>query len=129
MQHTASIIVPVYNLAKEGMVAFCMEALLSQTFPESYQIIAVDDCSSDGSFSILKEYEKKASEINPLADLVALKTPKRSLQGAAKNLGLTKADGEWIGFIDGDDWVSPCFLEKLIALARAEGSDLAGCDL
>ena len=53
-----SIIVPVYNMAGDNKLQFCLESLLSQNLNE-YEIIAVDDCSTDESLVVLKEYEKK----------------------------------------------------------------------
>ena len=53
-----SIIVPVYNMAGGGKLTYCMESLLAQTLPE-FEIIAVDDCSTDDSWRILQEYERK----------------------------------------------------------------------
>ena len=52
-----SIIVPVYNMAKEGLLQFCMESLLNQTI-DNYEIIAVDDASTDNSLEVLREYEQ-----------------------------------------------------------------------
>ena len=52
-----SIIVPVYNMAKEGLLQFCMESLLNQTI-DDYEIIAVDDASTDQSLEVLRQYEK-----------------------------------------------------------------------
>lgn len=119
----ASLIVPVYNLAG-GKLEFCLDSLLDQSLTEPYEIIAVDDCSKDDSFSVLKAYEARSG-----GKLKALQNARHAMQGAAKNLGLSHARGEWIGFIDGDDWVSPAFLKKLLTLAEGQGADLAGCDL
>lgn len=117
-----SIIVPVYNMAADNKLNFCMDSLLSQTIAD-LEIIAVNDASTDESLEILKSYEKK----NP--DKVRVFSCTRNKrQGGAKNLGLKAAEGEWIGFIDSDDWVTPDFYEKLLDKAQATGADIVGCD-
>ena len=117
-----SIIVPVYNMASDGKLNFCIDSLLNQTFKGEYEIIAVDDASTDDSLSVLKAYESRfpgkvrviASEVN-------------RHQGGARNTGIKEAKGEWISFIDSDDWVSPEYYEKLFKRAEETGADVAGC--
>lgn len=117
-----SIIVPVYNMAGEGKLNFCMDSLVNQTLRD-YEIIAVNDASTDNSLEILKEYEARYPE-----KVKVLTYPDNRRQGGAKNAGLQAASGEWIGFIDSDDWVAPEYYEKLLARAEETGADLAGCD-
>ena len=117
-----SIIVPVYNMASDNKLSFCLDSLLNQTI-DDYEIIAVDDCSTDDSLSILKEYESQ----NP-GRVKALHSDVNHHQGGAKNIGLKKASGDWIGFIDADDWISPDMYEKLIKRAQQTGADVVGCD-
>ncbi len=117
-----SIIVPVYNMADDGKLNFCLDSLLNQTFKGEYEIIAVDDASTDGSLALLREYESRypdkikvvASEVN-------------RHQGGARNEGLKHATGEWISFIDSDDWVSTDYYEKLYNRAEETGADVVGC--
>lgn len=117
-----SIIVPVYNMAAEGKLNYCMDSLVNQTI-EDYEILAVNDASTDNSLDILREYERKYPD---RVKVITYSTNKR--QGGAKNEGLKAAQGEWIGFIDSDDWVTPDFYEKLICKAEETGADLVGCD-
>ena len=117
-----SVIVPVYNMAEGDKLAWCLDSLVNQTISD-YEIIAVDDCSTDNSLEILREYEKRYPD---RFTVMASSVNKR--QGGAKNLGLTRAKGEWIGFIDSDDWVTPDYYEKLLACAEEAGADMAGCD-
>lgn len=117
-----SIIVPVYNMAEDGKLNYCLDSLVNQTISE-YEILAVDDCSTDGSLAILKEYEKKYPD-----KFHAIHSPENRHQGGAKNIGLRRAKGEWIGFIDADDWIAPDMYEELIRKARDTGADLVGCD-
>ncbi len=117
-----SIIVPVYNMAGDGKLNYCLDSLLKQTISD-YEIIAVDDASTDDSLKILQEY---AREYPDKMRVIAHDINKR--QGGAKNTGLREARGEWIGFIDSDDWVTPDFYEKLLNKAEQTGADMVGCD-
>ncbi len=117
-----SIIVPVYNMAGDGKLNYCMDSLLNQTI-ENYEIIAVNDASTDDSLTILREYEATYPD---KVKVVTYSQNKR--QGGAKNQGLKIAKGEWIGFIDSDDWITPYFYEKLLRKAETTGADLVGCD-
>ncbi len=119
-----SVIVPVYNMAAGGKLEYCLKSLIGQTLPaESYEILAVDDASSDESPEILRRYAAEFPD-----RFTAVCCPVNHHQGGAKNAGLSLARGEWIGFIDADDWVMPDFYEKLLAAAEREGADMAGCD-
>ena len=117
-----SIIVPVYNMAADGKLEYCLNSLVNQTI-EDYEIIAVDDCSTDNSFKILKYYETLFPEM-----FHAVHSDVNKHQGGAKNIGLKLAQGEWIGFIDSDDWITADMYEKLLKKAEDTGADLVGCD-
>ncbi len=117
-----SIIVPVYNMAADGKLNFCLDSLINQTITD-YEIIAVDDCSTDNSLDILRHYEQKYPE-----KFRAIHSPVNKRQGGAKNIGIREAKGEWIGFIDSDDWIVPDFYERLITRASQTGADIVGCD-
>ena len=95
-----SVIVPVYNMAAEGKLNYCMDSLVNQTI-DDYEIIAVDDASTDNSLEVLRSYEEKYS-----GKVRVLTYPDNRRQGGAKNEGLRAATGDWIGFIDSDDWVN-----------------------
>lgn len=124
---TISIIVPVYNMAADGKLNYCLDSLLHQTISDSedleYEIIAVDDCSTDNSLEILREYEKQYPQ-----QMKVIASPENGRQGSAKNLGLAVAEGKWIGFIDSDDWIAPDMYEKLLKKAEETGADMVGCD-
>lgn len=117
-----SIIVPVYNMATEQKLEYCMNSLVNQTI-DDYEIITVDDASTDHSLEILKEYERKYPD-----KVKVIQHERNKRQGGAKNTGLRVAAGEWIGFIDSDDWVTNDFYEKLLRKAEETGADLVGCD-
>ena len=89
-----SIIVPVYNMASDGKLNYCLDSLAAQTISD-YEVITVDDASTDESFSILLEYEKKYP-----GKFKAVHSEVNKRQGGAKNIGLSLAKGEWIGFIE-----------------------------
>ena len=117
-----SIIVPVYNMAADGKLEYCLESLVNQTITD-YEIIAVDDCSTDNSLEILRQYEAKYPD-----KFKVIASPINKKQGGAKNLGLNVAKGEWIGFIDSDDWITPDYYEKLLNKAEETGADMVGCN-
>lgn len=117
-----SVIVPVYNMAAGGKLAYCLDSLMNQTISD-YEVIAVDDCSTDRSREVLQEYASKYPQ-----RLRAVYSEVNRRQGGAKNIGLKQAAGEWIGFLDADDWISPDMYEKLLARAEETGADMVGCD-
>lgn len=117
-----SVIVPVYNMAADGKLEYCLNSLVNQTISD-YEVIAVNDASTDNSLDILHQYESKYPE---KFKVVTYAVNKR--QGGAKNEGLKVACGEWIGFIDSDDWVTPDYYEKLLKKAEETGADMVGCD-
>ncbi len=115
---------PVYNMASGGKLNYCMDSLTGQTLARSdYEIIAVDDASTDNSLEILRDYERRHPG---LVKVIHYERNRR--QGGAKNEGLRAASGEWIGFIDSDDWVTPDYYEKLLRRAQETGADMVGCD-
>lgn len=117
-----SVIVPVYNMAAQDKLVWCLDSLVNQTV-QDYEIIAVDDCSTDNSLEILYDYRERYPD-----KFHVIASPVNRKQGGAKNLGLEAAKGEWIGFIDSDDWITPDYYEKLLACAEETGADMVGCD-
>lgn len=116
-----SIIVPVYNMAAGGKLKFCLDSLVGQT-TEDYEIICVDDVSTDESYRILKRYEEKYPE-----KIRVFRMEENGKQGAARNLGMRYARGEWIGFFDSDDFAAADMYEKLLGKAEDTGADVVGC--
>lgn len=117
-----SIIVPVYNMLADGKLEYCLQSLLAQTF-EDYEIIAVDDKSTDDSLTLLQQYEQRFPE-----KIKVIASPENRRQGGAKNLGLDSASGEWIGFVDSDDWIAADMYPALLQKAEETGADVVGCD-
>ena len=118
-----SVIVPVYNMAENGNLRYCLDSLVGQTL-ESLEIIAVDDASTDDSFRIVKEYEAKYP-----GRVVAIASPENRRQGGARNLGLKAAKGRYIGFMDSDDWADPSMFEKMLNKALETGADVVGTNM
>jgi len=110
-----SIIVPVFNTEK--YLSKCLLSLIKQTLKE-IEIIIVDDGSTDNSANIIKEFQNKDSRIKAIFQ-------ENQKQGAARNNGTKLAKGEYIGFVDSDDWVDLDFYEKLYAAAKKYNSDIA----
>ncbi|WP_029231891.1 glycosyltransferase [Butyrivibrio sp. VCB2006] len=118
-----SIIVPVYNMARDKKLEFCMDSLIGQNLSD-FEIIAVDDCSTDNSLVILKDYESRFPD-----KVKVIHSEVNKHQGGAKNIGIREACGEWIGFIDADDWIDPDMYRQMLEKAEATGADMVGCDL
>lgn len=91
-----SIIIPVYNVEK--FLAECLDSCINQTL-EDIEIICVDDASPDNSIKILEEYQQKDSRIK------IFRQEENKKQGAARNKGLDVASGEYIWFVDSDDYI------------------------
>ncbi len=118
-----SVIVPVYNMAKEGLLEYCINSLVNQTL-QSMEIIAVDDASTDDSYKILQEFEGKYP-----GRVKAVLSPENRRQGGARNLGLQIAKGRYIGFMDADDWVVEDLYERMLERAKSTGADVVGTDM
>ncbi|MCD8325518.1 MAG: glycosyltransferase [Lachnospiraceae bacterium] len=117
-----SIIVPVYNMAADQKLEYCLNSLVNQTV-QDYEIITVDDASTDESLQTLRRYESEYPE-----KIRVLALAENHRQGGAKNAGLKIARGEFIGFMDSDDWAAPDMFEKLLRRAEETGADMVGCD-
>lgn len=118
-----SVIVPVYNMAKNGNLEYCLNSLVGQTL-QNMEIVAVDDASTDNSLQILREFEQKYP-----GRVKVVASPENRKQGGARNLGLQEAQGRYIGFMDSDDWVVADLYERMVALADRTGADVVGTDM
>lgn len=112
-----SVIVPVFN--SEAYLEKCLDSILSQTL-DGVEVIVVDDGSTDASAEILAGYA---------AQQAALKVIRQSNSGlgAARNRGLEEASGEFISFVDSDDYVHPAMLQRMLEAVRREQSDVCIC--
>lgn len=108
-----SIIIPVYN--SEKYIAQCVDSILGQNYKD-YEVILVDDCSSDHSWSICKHYAA-------VKNVIALRQETNQGVSAARNRGIEVASGEYILFVDSDDFVSQEYLpmlDKLLCQSKVE---------
>ncbi len=99
-----SVIVPVYNVAK--YLPQCLDSLILQLY-DNLEIICINDGSKDNSLDILNEYAQKDARIKVISQ------ENRGLS-ATRNRGVKEATGEWLTFIDSDDWVSLCLYQKFV---------------
>lgn len=120
MKIKVSVIVPVYNVEK--FIDKCLNSLVNQTLKE-IEIIVVNDGGSDNSQKIIDEYVKKYP--NKIKSFIK----ENGGQGSARNMGMEKAVGEYISFVDSDDWLDLNTLEKMYNLAKKDKSDIVICDM
>lgn len=114
-----SVIVPIYNV--EGYIEKCLETLVNQTL-DDIEIILVNDGSKDNSALIAKKYLEKYPE-----KIVYLEKENGGLSDA-RNYGMPYAKGEYIAFLDSDDYVEKDMYEKMYEIAKKENSDMVECD-
>lgn len=112
-EQTLSVIVPIYNANER--VKKCLDSLINQTY-QHLDIICVNDGSTDYSLEILQQYATKDSRIKVINQANAGVS-------SARNRGIEEARGEYISFVDTDDWIEPHTYEKALA-AFTEGVDL-----
>lgn len=116
--HMLSVIIPVYNAEK--WIEETIDSLVKQSYP-CLEIICVDDGSKDRSREIISEYQKQYSNVR-------LVTQKNSGVCSARNMGIQMAEGEYVAFIDADDWVEADMYEHMIQQMETEESDIIFCE-
>lgn len=112
-----SIIVPVYN--GERWLKKCIESILNQTLRE-IELILIDDCSKDSSGEICDAYKEKD-------DRVIVIHNEKNIGGGTRAIGLGVATGEYIGFVDNDDWIDPDMYSNMLNLAWENNADVVIC--
>lgn len=112
-----SIIIPAYNI--ENYIAKCLDSLLNQTY-KNIEIIVVNDGSSDNTGKVIDDYASKYENIKAIHK-------KNAGVSAARNSGMEVANGDYIGFVDGDDTVDEEMFEVLINNAIKYGADISHC--
>ena len=118
-----SIIVPVYN-ARDYIIP-CVESLTNQSL-EDIELIFVDDHGSDDSMDAVRNY---AEGYGGKKKFRFLETSSNAGPGVARNVGIDAAEGEYVAFVDSDDWVENDFCEALYKVASRKNADLAFCNL
>ena len=114
-----SIIIPVYNTS--NFLNKCLDSLINQTLKE-IEIILINDGSTDNSQDIINEYTYK------YPDKVKAYIKENGGQASARNLGIQKATGEYVAFVDSDDWVELQMYEKLYDTAQKDCLDIVCCN-
>lgn len=112
-----SVIVPVYNL--ENYIERCLKSIQNQTY-SNIEIIVVDDGSIDDSWNVINRIAKEDNRIIPVHK-------ENGGVSSARMLGLDNANGEWIGFVDGDDEIEEDMYEVLINNAFECNADISHC--
>lgn len=113
-----SIIMPVYNVNK--YVEHSIGSLLNQTY-HNFEILVVDDGSTDNSYELCKKMAKIDTRIK-------LFQKKNGGQGSARNLALNKTQGEYLCFLDSDDFVKKDYIEYLYTLLKVNNLDISVCN-
>ena len=113
-----SIVVPAYNV--EQYLDRCLDSLLRQTLTD-IEIIIINDGSTDGTQKIIDYYKCLHPQIKSIT------TENRGLS-EARNLGISLCSGEYIGFVDSDDYVEPEMYDKMYSLATDKNLDVVACD-
>ena len=116
-----SVIMPVYN-TKEEYLREAIESILNQTFSD-FEFLIIDDASTNGGLSILRVYEQQDKRVR------IIENSKNRGVSAARNIGLDKASGEYILFVDSDDVCHPNLIEVLYKNILSSQADVSGCVL
>lgn len=114
-----SVILPIYNIEKDYLRQ-CVDSILKQTY-KNIEIILVDDGSTNNVYEICLEYQNKDSRVK------AIKQENAGVS-VARNTGLRNSNGEYICFIDPDDWLADNYIEKLYESIELTKSDIAVCN-
>ena len=112
-----SIIVPIYNV--EPYISRCIDSILSQTF-WNFELILINDGSPDRCEKIMEEYALQDERV------ILIHQENKGVS-AARNAGLNRANGEYIGFVDPDDWIEPTMYSILIEAIESRAADIASC--
>lgn len=110
-----TIVIPIYNTEK--YIKKCLDSILEQTY-EAYEIIIIDDGSTDGSSQICDTYAKKNKKIRVIHT-------KNNGAYVARKIAIENAQGDCITFVDSDDWIEKDMLEELVKLMEKEDADLS----
>lgn len=111
-----SIIVPVYNVEK--FLERCLDSIFKQQFSGVFEVIAVEDCSTDNSLYVLKEYQKREER------LLIIEHKDNSKLSCARATGILAAKGNYIMHVDSDDWLLPNALEQLYQIISTKNVDI-----
>ena len=121
-----SIIIPMYNTEK--YIGECLDSILAQTF-QDFEVIIVDDCSTDNSAAIVESYLPKFNAKGGGGKLQLIRSEKNSdTPGMPRNVGLRYSRGEYIMFVDSDDAITKTALEEIYPIAKKFDADVLYCE-
>ena len=116
-----SVVIPMFNAEK--YVGACLDSLLVQTF-QNFEVIVVDDCSTDNAVAVVQSYAEKFGGRFKLARM----KKNTGSAGFPRNKGIELSRGEYIYFMDADDFITPTALEELYTLAKNFDADVVHCE-
>lgn len=116
-EHSISVIIPVYNVG--GVLRRCLDSVINQTWRD-LEIVLIDDGSTDESPKICDEYAMLDSRIRVIHQ-------KNKGVSAARNVGVKQSTGEYISFVDSDDYLHPRYFEILVKVAEKQGAEVSCC--
>ena len=119
MGELISVIIPIYNV--EAYLDECVQSILSQTHKQ-LEIILVDDGSPDGCPAMCDAWAEKDSRIRVIHK-------ENGGLSDARNVGIDAATGDYIAFVDSDDWIVPEMYEKMLAALKKENADICACNI
>lgn len=114
-----SVIIPVYNAEKT--LGRCLDSILCQK--PCLEVFLINDCSTDGTLKVCKEYQSRYSNVSVISNSSNVG------QGLSRNVGIKKAAGTYLAFVDADDMISEYMFDDLFSLARTGDYDIVGCRL
>lgn len=114
-----SVVIPVYNAEKS--LKRCLDSVVNQTY-DNWEVIAINDGSSDNSYKILQEYELKDQRFKILSQ-------SNHGPGYARNVGIRETTGEYIVFLDSDDYIENLYFQELVECVKKNHSDIVFIDV
>ncbi len=115
MSPDVTVVIPCYKVGK--YLSQTLESVLTQTH-SALQIIAVDDCSPDETGDVIRKYAQQDARLQGIFQ------PENAGVSMARNAGIDAAQAPWIAFVDGDDWLPPNAIERLLQLQERTGANL-----
>lgn len=117
---TVTVIVPAFNV--QAYVAECISSILSQSLP-SIELVIVDDCSIDETYRICERFAKNDARVR------LIRNTRNLGQGRSRNRGIEYSQGDYVTFVDSDDYVEPRMYERMVGVAIANDADIVRCKL
>lgn len=114
MATSVTIVIPMHNASR--YLSQCLDSVVNQTLRE-IEVVCVDDCSTDNTLDIAREYAERDARIR----IIALEENKGP--SAARNEGMHHAEGEYIGFVDSDDWIDADYFGRMLSIAKNHDAD------